>query len=188
MTTLLQIRTSTPGAGSPSYASSGTITGGGIRAGIESLIRLIDGVSEGTNFATSGTFTSDAPILNIRTRSVVREWRVNVRKLAMLARLQKGWDYPESQPLNRAAEANYLDWLTTIPSDRMDDAEPMLTDDGNIRLEWRRDGYVRIAEIGSDSLYLAVLAPHPANDEAADFDRYDSNALNRFFQEGVIRS
>jgi hypothetical protein len=135
-----------------------------------------------------GTFPTLMPITEPGVRSVVvHDWRANVRKLVMLGRLQKGWDHPDSQPLDRRAEANYLDWLPRVPASRMDDAEPMLTDDGHIRLEWRRDGYVRIAEIGPDSLYLAALASNRANDDAEDFDRYDSKALHRFFVEGVIR-
>jgi hypothetical protein len=106
----------------------------------------------------------------------------------MLGRLREGWDYPDSQPMDRGAEANYLEWLPTVSEDRMHDAEPMLTDEGHIRLEWRRDGYVRIAEIGPAQMYLAVLAPDRANDDAEEFDSYDPDALTRFFREGLIRS
>jgi hypothetical protein len=186
MTRPLQIQSSSRGAASPGYMSSGSITGGGIQAGIDGVINLIESVSQ-EDFAIGRTFSGGAAVLNA-THNFFDEWRVNVRKLAVLGRLQTGWDYPESQPLNRGAEANYLEWLSIVSADRMDDAEPMLTDDGNIRLEWRRDGYVRIAEIGSDSLYLAVLAPDRSNDDAEEFDRFDAEALDRFFVDGVIRS
>jgi hypothetical protein len=105
----------------------------------------------------------------------------------MLARLKKGWDYPESNPMSRGAEANYLEWLSTVPADRMDDAEPMLTDEGHIRLEWRSDGYDRIAEIGAASLYLALLAPDRADDDALELNVFDQLALDRFFVRGAIR-
>jgi hypothetical protein len=152
---------------------------------VDGLIERIDVLVE-QNLPAGRTFSGEARILGATFRNVVNEWRVNVRKLAMLARLQKGWDFPESQPLNRGAEANFLDWLATVPDERMDDAEPMLTDDGSIRLEWRREGYVRIAEIGSDTLYLAVLAPDHADDDAEE-SRWDLNALARFFMTGAIR-
>ncbi|MGV0768701.1 hypothetical protein [Mycobacterium syngnathidarum] len=110
-----------------------------------------------------------------------------MRKLAVLARLETGWDYPGSQPMSKQAEAHFLEWVSTVPDDRMDDAEPMLTDDGCIRLEWQQDGYRRIAEIGPDSLYLAALAPDRRNDDAEEFDQYDSAALSQFFLRGILR-
>ncbi|WP_370501159.1 hypothetical protein NWT09_13180 [Mycolicibacterium sp. jd] len=110
-----------------------------------------------------------------------------MRKLAMLARLQHGWDRDDSQAMDRGAEANYLDWLATVRADRMDDAEPMLTDEGHIRLEWRRDGHVYIAEIGGQSLYLALLAPDRADDDAVELGGFDRDALDRFFARGAIR-
>jgi hypothetical protein len=105
----------------------------------------------------------------------------------MLARLPKGWDFPDSQPMDRIVEANYLDWLSQVPPDRMNDAEPMLTDEGHIRLEWRRDGYKRIAEIGPNSLFLVSLAPDRADDDSEEINAYDAEALSRFFIEGILR-
>lgn len=175
---------------SPGYSvrTRDTVTSGDhLKARIETLVNLIDGVSQ-ENFHSGGTFSGESIILRAKTYPVAHDWRDNVRKLAMLARLQNGWDYPDSQPLSQGAHANYLDWLPVVPLHRMGDAEPLLTDDGNIRLEWRHDGYVRIAEIGPDSLYLAVLAPDSANDDAKEFDRCDLDALSRFFIEGVIQS
>ncbi|OBF17203.1 hypothetical protein A5725_24605 [Mycobacterium kubicae] len=127
-------------------------------------------------------------MLNTLTHGVFHDWRANVRKLSTLARLQKGWDFPESEPLQREAGANYLEWLADVPIDRMADAEPMLTDEGSIRLEWRRDGYVRIAEIGPKSLYLAVLSPDGVNDDAEELNAFDRSALSRLFFDGIIRS
>ncbi|AXN43405.1 hypothetical protein MM1218R_01457 [Mycobacterium marinum] len=184
---------------SPSYSiSSGDTTvgtGSELVPRVDRIIKLIDGVSP-QDFSISSDFTDNRfilkawiPILESERASTfaAHDWRVNVRKLAMLARLQKGWDYPESQPLERGAQANYLDWVAMVPLDRMADAEPMLTDDGNIRLEWRREGYARIAEIGPDSLYLAVLAPDSEDDDAEEYSRCDLDALTRFFLDGAIR-
>ena len=155
--------------------------------GLETVIgRLLDTASV-QNDQTHGVLSAGTRTLAVGKRRASDDWRVNVRKLAMLARLQRGWDCPDSEPLDRDAEANYLDWLPTVPADRMDDAEPMLTDEGHIRLEWRRDGYVRIAEIGARSLYLAVLAPNRADDDAEEFEEYNPEALDQFFLRGAIR-
>jgi hypothetical protein len=110
-----------------------------------------------------------------------------VQKLAMLARLKQGWDYPDSKPMDRDAQANYLEWLPSVPDDRMTDAEPLLTDEGHIRMEWRRDGYARIAEIGPSSLYLAVITPNRVDSDAEELDHFDADVLNRFFASGVLR-
>ena len=114
------------------------------------------------------------------------DWRPNMRKLAMLARLEKGWDYPDSQPMDPGAQANYLDWVTTIAVARMDDADPSLTDDGSIRLEWRAGSDYRIAEIGRDSLYLCNLAAD-RNDDSVELDAFDPARLTKFFEDGALR-
>jgi hypothetical protein len=152
----------------------------------DAVIKRIDGMS-GENIAVGSTFSGVSRILDVKHHQRLEGWRVNVRKLAMLARLQKGWDYPDSEPLDRDAEANYLEWVSHVPAHRMADAEPMLTDDGHIRLEWRRNGCKRIAEIGANSLYLASLTPDRQNDDAEEFDRYDERALTRFFASGRLR-
>lgn len=176
----LRIRASRRDAEPEGYSvRGGTFTGSTTRLpDTHGLIKRIDGLTRGGTI-----FSGNASSTGI----ILVDWKANVRKLAMLARLQEGWDYPESQPLSRAAEANYLEWLAGVAPDRMDDAEPMLTDEGHIRLEWRRDGYVRIAEIGPDSLYLAALAPDRGDDDAEEFETYELDVLNRFFLEGVIR-
>lgn len=107
-----------------------------------------------------------------------------MRKLKHLQSLQLGWDYPDSQPLDPIAEDNYRRWIAYVPEDRLADAEPMLTDDGFIRIEWRQDGCKRLAEIGPDSLFLCSLSPGAPQSE--EFDHYDQAALDRFFTSGVI--
>ena len=139
---------------------------------MNSVIGLLDEASQ-PSAAKRTPLSGGTRILSVTATGSVADWRGNVRKLAMLARLKQGWDYPESTPMSRGAEANYLEWLSTVPADRMDDAEPMLTDEGHIRLEWRSDGYVRIAEIGAASLYLALLAPDRADDDALELDVFD---------------
>lgn len=148
-----------------------------------SFIARLDVIIAGIDQATGPTRSGGS------TRIIGNQaytWRYTVRKLAMLARLPLGWDYATSKPMNPLAEANYLEWLSGIPADRLGDAEPMLTDDGFIRLEWRRDGYARIAEIGPASLFMASLTPNPQDDVAVEVDRFDSTALSRFFALGVI--
>lgn len=178
--------------------------GGDLLFGLDSVIGLLSDVAhnEGrftTEFTFSGggshlildspgTSTASAEPAQEAAQPVVgSDWRANVRKLARLARLQHGWDYPSSQPMDSAAEAHFLQWVSTVPDERMNDAEPMLTDEGHIRLEWRNDGYVRIAEIGPDSLYLALLTPNHTSDDAEEFEPYHQEILDRFFLEGTFR-
>ncbi|BBY36305.1 hypothetical protein MMAN_04390 [Mycobacterium mantenii] len=160
---------------------------------VDRAVELIEHASR-LAVPTGATFTSDAGTLNIKRdalaehKAVQHEWRFIARKLAMLSRFQEGWDYAHSQPLQAGAQANYLEWLATVSPDRMGDAEPMLTDEGHIRLEWRQNGYTSIAEIGADSLYLAVLAPVRSDDDAEEYESFEQDALDRFFRNGILRS
>lgn len=106
-------------------------------------------------------------------------------KLAMLGKLRPGWNRADAEPLHPQAEANYAAWVATIPADRASDAEPMLTDEGYIRLEWDSDGHSRIAEIGPVYLYLVDLAPEAKDDASLDLP-FDEAALNRFFIDGRL--
>lgn len=180
--------TASASGGTPLSIEFGERTGGrsSLSVRMDSLIGLLDAASQRDDpnrLRRSG----GTRILRVTTPSFVDDWRHNVRKLAMLARLQHGWDRDDSQSMDRGAEANFLDWLATVRPDRMVDAEPMLTDEGHIRLEWRRDGYVHIAEIGARSLYLALLAPNRVDDDAVELDNFDRVALDRFFAGGTIR-
>lgn len=191
-------------SGSTSSVTVGEFQGGGGGAGLladlDGVIGLLGSAAHGEAILTTFSGGSARVILGTPGRapaaSVARvaahpaagsDWRANVRKLAQLARLQHGWDYPSSQPMNTAAEAHFLQWVSTVPDERMNDAEPMLTDEGHIRLEWRNNGYVRIAEIGPDSLYLALLTPNHASDDAEEFEPYHQEILDRFFLEGTFR-
>lgn len=190
----MQLRAYHLGADSRGYiARSGAVTpsravaSGDMSVKVDRILELIDHASQ-IALPAGGTVRSEAHIMNIATHNVIHEWRYNLHKYATLARLQEGWDYSDSQPLNREAGENYLEWLATIADNRMDDAEPMLTDEGNIRIEWRRNGHARIAEIGPDSLYLAALAPDRAHDDAEEYATFDLTALDRFFKDDIIRS
>lgn len=106
-------------------------------------------------------------------------------KLAAILRATEGWDAPWSQPADRDAVANYSAWFSTVAPGRELDAEPMLTDEGNVRLEWDRDGYDYTAEIGSASMWLCVLAPRASDDAEVDV-AFDEAVLSRFFHDGVL--
>lgn len=173
------------GGGARSYTIPGTSGRSGLISSTDRVIKQIDSVSA-ENLPVASSFLGPRRILMFRSRSWGGGWRGNVRKLAVLARLEQGWDYPESQPMDRAAEAHFLDWLASVPSERMVDAEPMLTDEGHIRLEWRTNDCTRIAEIGPDSLYLACLAGNREDDDSHEFRPYDPEPLRRFFIEGVL--
>ncbi|AMU39229.1 hypothetical protein A3N99_02750 [Mycobacteroides abscessus] len=104
-------------------------------------------------------------------------------KLAQILDSPEGWDADHSQPADRAAVANYRDFVRTVPELRMADAEPMLTDEGHIRMEWHRDGIDCIAEIGPNSLWLCSLGASPSgtDDHHVALDRYDGAKLVQFF-------
>lgn len=78
----------------------------------------------------------------------------NLAKLAVLCLAEEGWDTGSSQPVQRRAVAGYLEsglWAAA------GDGEPMLTGEGEIRLELERGGDDHTAEIGSLGMYLARL-------------------------------
>lgn len=109
-------------------------------------------------------------------------------KLAAILTAPDGWDYDSSRAADRGAVANYMAWSSHVPPDRLRDAEPMLTDDGNIRLEWKPNpnSHRRIAEIGSNSLYLIALAELFEDVRSTEIDHFDEAALDNFFLHGVI--
>lgn len=108
-------------------------------------------------------------------------------KLAAILRAEEGWDAPWSQPADRVAVANYSEWFSTVPAGRELDAEPMLTDEGNVRLEWfHPSGRRRIAEIGASYMYLAELAARFENSEAVELETFDAAALTKFFLHGAL--
>lgn len=106
-------------------------------------------------------------------------------KLAAILEAQEGWDSDSSQPVNRQALANYLRWLADAPSDRAADLEPMLTDEGLIRLEWERAGVDHTVEIGPELLWMNVLSDQPEDDACVEF-KFSVNALDRFFRFGEL--
>lgn len=117
------------------------------------------------------------------------DWRRSVAKLAMILQAKEGWDAEHSQPASRVAVANYLDWLPSVSARRLADAEPMLTDEGFIRMEWSREGHDYTAEIGPESLWLCVLSSDDsdADDDSVELDHYDKSALTAFFEVGRIQ-
>lgn len=106
-------------------------------------------------------------------------------KLAAILHAPAGWDHPESQPADRSAVAHYLAWAATIPADRAVDAEPMLTDEGHIRMEWERGGCDHTVEIGATTLWMHCMAPDPADDRDAEVE-FDRSVLDTFFTSGDI--
>ena len=84
------------------------------------------------------------------------------------------------------AAANYLQWLSAIPSSRMRDAEPTLTDEGYIRMEWQWHGAHCIAELGNSYLYLYKIADNRDDDESIELDTFDRQVLNVFFARGTV--
>lgn len=106
-------------------------------------------------------------------------------KLSSILAVSDGWDLSTSKAADRNAVANYAAWSATVPAQRLDDAEPMLTDEGHIRVEWTRGDNAFTAEIGPSSMWLCILAKDAAND--ADLETvFDPTALNRFFTAGIL--
>lgn len=118
------------------------------------------------------------------TSSTIDDWRVPVAKLAEILRAEQGWDLPNSQPADRTAVANYTSWLSDLAVSKHRDAEPMLTDEGHIRLEWRRGDNEFTAEIGPARMWLCILAADPAHDRDVDV-AFDAEVLRRFFTAGI---
>jgi hypothetical protein len=90
-------------------------------------------------------------------------------------------------PVNPEAAQHFRDFVEAMPADRFRDAEPTLTDEGRIRMEWDREGYSYIAEIGQSDLYLCALAPLPESDDDLELERYDGARLLAFFVDGQLR-
>ncbi|MBM4516555.1 hypothetical protein GS532_17645 [Rhodococcus hoagii] len=119
---------------------------------------------------------------------VGHDWReAHLSKLSALAALAAGWDGPDSQPLSDASASHFEEFLTRVAGGRSSDAEPMLTDEGFIRLEWRSAGYSYAAELGADSLYMCALAPSSADDADVELDTFDLERLVHFFESGDLR-
>ena len=106
-------------------------------------------------------------------------------RLEDLRKAQLGWDNPNSQPLHPEAEENYLQFLVGIDESQSRDAEPMLTDEGFIRMEWRRDDHCFVAEIGPEYLYLCHLTPSHLDDSSWE-GVFDIGKLNEFFNNGEL--
>jgi hypothetical protein len=112
---------------------------------------------------------------------------VAMAKLEMLRSLGPGWDGPGSLPLDDSSSRQYLEFLSKVMDTRTNDAEPLLTDEGLIRLEWRSNGFSYSAEIGPDSLYMCALAPRATDDDDEELNHYDLDRLLRFFERGELR-
>lgn len=112
---------------------------------------------------------------------------VAMAKLEMLQSLGPGWDGPGSRPLDGISSRQYRDFLSKVADTRANDAEPLLTDEGLIRLEWRSNGFSYSAEIGPDTLYMCALAPRSTDDDDEELDYYDPDRLLRFFERGELR-
>ncbi|TWS25397.1 hypothetical protein FK268_09415 [Tsukamurella sputi] len=108
-------------------------------------------------------------------------------KIAAILRAREGWDTPASLPADRDAVANFTAWFSTVRADRQSDAEPMLTDEGNIRLEWDLGQHECTAEIGADTMWLCLLAPDPIDDADREV-AFDAITLTRFFYSGILPS
>lgn len=106
-------------------------------------------------------------------------------KLALILDAQEGWDSDSSQPVNRQALANYLRWAADAPSDRAADLEPLLTDEGFIRLEWERAGVDHTVEIGPELLWMNILSDR-FEDCAFSEVKFSAHTLDRFFRFGVL--
>lgn len=111
-----------------------------------------------------------------------------VSQIAVLLRAEDGWDAEHSQPLNRIALANYLQWFAGIPDGREFDAYPMITDTGHIRLEWTGAMGDCVAEIGPNSLWFCSLGPSASGDQDTDveIDSFDECRLTEFFEHGTL--
>lgn len=144
-----------------------------------------------TSYALLSTGTTKA--FTVRTSTSVggtaqqNPKAVAMAKLEMLQSLGPGWDGPGSRPLDAVSSRQYLDFLSKVVPARAHDAEPLLTDEGLIRLEWRSDGFAYSAEIGPDSLYMCALAPRSTDDDDEELDHYDPDRLLRFFENGELR-
>lgn len=110
-------------------------------------------------------------------------------KLALILEAEEGWDAEHSLPADRIAVAHYLEFLKSVAAARLADAEPILTDDGFIRMEWEREGIDYVAEIGPDSLWLCSLgvSASGSDDDAIELDLYDQSLLAQFFSSGALR-
>lgn len=110
-------------------------------------------------------------------------------KLALILNAKQGWDAEHSRPADRTAVGHYLRFVATVATLRLVDAEPILTDEGFIRLEWEREGIDHVAEIGPDSLWLCSLGASPTgkDDDSVEVDHYDEGRLTKFFTTGVLR-
>lgn len=108
-------------------------------------------------------------------------------KLALLRSLSDGWDGPGSVALDPDSAKNFEDLIDRIDADRYQDAEPVLTDQGLIRLEWSVSDYAYSAEIGGSTLYMCALAPSPDEDDDVELPTYDRDRLLNFFQTGKLR-
>lgn len=114
--------------------------------------------------------------------AVPRHISHNLAKLAMLCLAEEGWDTDSSQPAHRRAIAGYLEsglWAAA------GDGEPMLTDEGEIRLEWERGEDDHTVEIGSIGMYLARLRDS-LEDSDCTAPLFDADALIDFAASDVM--
>lgn len=134
----------------------------------------------------TGTVRSTVGTKAARSIQKAREdWEVALTtRLQTLTQLKAGWSGAESQPLNAASAEHFRAFLVHVPQARANDAYPVLTDEGYVRLEWQSHGHAYSAEIGPNSLYMCDLAPEAVDDSDVELDWYDQDRLVEFFLSG----
>lgn len=108
-------------------------------------------------------------------------------KYATLARLEDGWDGPESLSPRPHVMSAYRQFMELVPPRLLPDAEPMAMADGGLQLEWDRGDWSYIAEIEpTGHLYVCALGPEEFQDEDRTIPGYDLDALLDFLVTGRL--
>lgn len=105
-------------------------------------------------------------------------------KIQRVRRLADGWHGTGSVAIDHVALLHYVDFLHLVEYERIADAELAPTADGMVRMEWDRDGFSYVAEIGADKLFLCSLAPDSVDTEAEV--PFSMDVLVKFFNDGTI--
>jgi hypothetical protein len=110
-----------------------------------------------------------------------------VAQLRSLRALPDGWDGPSSWAIRDAPVRSYVALIQKLGQDLLQEAEPMATPDGGLRMEWERGPYSYVAELqGDGGMYLCVLGPTASEDHDAEFAAAEVSKLVRFFEDGTI--